>query len=68
MSLGQARFAIRVAKSKLRLIDADLQNNRSAAQLRVRFAPLRDAAAGYLSGVGWGGQRHQWYFTVALPE
>lgn len=69
VSLGQARFAIRVAKSKTRLIDADLQNNRSAAATAREILRHCDAAAGYLERVLAGaGSGTNGTSRVALPE
>ncbi|MEP7293980.1 MAG: hypothetical protein ABI835_19490 [Chloroflexota bacterium] len=49
--LGQARFAIRVAKSKTRMIDSDLQRNKSAVATAREILRHCEAAADYLDRV-----------------
>jgi hypothetical protein len=49
--LAQARFAIRVAKSKTRLIDSELKANKSAAATAREVLRHCEAAASYLATV-----------------
>ncbi len=64
--LGQARFAIRVAKSKTRQIDSDLQRSKSAArEILQHCAAAADFLEKVLAGAGSGSNGMS---RVALPE